>query len=224
VISTGNDIIALKTINPQRTKQERFYSKILSFSELELYYHKDYAAMPFENFVWLLWSIKESVYKYQKRNIPGLVFSPGKIIIQSIDFPKSSTVTKFGNVQYERTSFCEEEFYNCTVCFGREIFYSRSKIHDELIYTVVNNNEKFENIWWGIKFIGHTDHENQSKAVRSFVLNKLNSVFPNDNLTIKKSATGYPLLLKGTKEINIPVSFTHHGHFVAYSFVLGNFN
>jgi phosphopantetheine--protein transferase-like protein len=223
LISTGNDIIALSAIDQQRTKQERFYTKILSPSELELYYHKAYAAMSFENFVWLLWSVKESVFKYQQRNIPTLLFSPVKIVIQGIDFPESIVVTKFETVQYESSLFYDGEFYNCKVNAGRDIFYSRSKIHDELVYTVVDNSDKFENIWWGIKFISHSDHNNQSKAVRSFVLNKLNTVFPSDNLTIKQRVTGYPLVLKGTNQIDIPVSFTHHGHFIAYSFVLVKF-
>ena len=103
--STGNDIIGLKIINPQLTKQERFYSKILSFSEIELYYRKASATIPLENFIWLVWSIKESVYKYQKRNFPDLLFSPGKIIIQTIDFPKKCTATEFGTVQYESNDF-----------------------------------------------------------------------------------------------------------------------
>ena len=79
--STGNDIIGLKSIDPHLTIQQRFYSKILSFSELELYYRKASETIPFENFIWLLWSVKESVYKYQKRNFPDLVFSSGKSIV-----------------------------------------------------------------------------------------------------------------------------------------------
>ena len=218
--STGNDIIGIKTINPQRTKQERFYSKILSFSELELYSGKVSQTIPFENFVWLLWSIKESVYKYQRRNIQDLIFSPGKIIIQSIDFPAKCIVTEFGTLQYESTSFSEEEFYCCKIHFETEIFYSRSKIHNELIYTVVNDNDIFDNIWWGIKFIDYADYANQSMAVRSFALGKLSSVFPNDDLQLEKSVAGYPVLLKAKKESDIPISFTHHDHFIAYSFLL----
>ncbi len=220
--STGNDIIALKSINLQRTKQKRFYSKILSFSELELYYSEEFSEMHFENYVWLLWSVKESVYKYLKRSISGLIFSPTKIIIEGINVPRNCTVTKFGIAEYERASFCEEEFYNCIVHFGSEFLYSRSKIHNELIHTVVSTEEVFENIWWGIKHIEHSDYENQSKEVRSFVLNKLSSIFPNNNLQIAKSEIGYPVLLKETKEMDIPISFAHHDHFIAYSLLLRN--
>ncbi len=223
MISTGNDIISLKFTNPERTKHERFYSKILSSSEHGLYYETAYEVIPFENFVWLLWSVKESVYKYLKRNIPDLVFSPRKIIIQTIDFPKVRAVTKFETVQYESVFSCEEEFYNCKVHFETETFYSCSKIYNELIYSVANDNPKFENIWWGIKFIRDADYASQSKEVRSFALNKLNSVFPYDHLQIIKRAAGYPVLLKEAKQMDIPVSFAHHDHYVAYSFVLKNF-
>jgi phosphopantetheinyl transferase (holo-ACP synthase) len=222
VISTGNDIIALNVINNQRTKQERFYSKIISFSELELYQHKAYAAMPFENFVWLLWSVKESVFKYQQRNIPALVFSPVKIVIQSIDFPESTDVIKFKKDEYERSSFAEKEFYNCTVNAGGNIFYSRSKIFDELINTVVEDNDQFENICWGIKFIDHTDYDSQSNELRAFVLKKFSTLFPANNLQIQKNAIGYPVLIKEKKEMDIPVSFSHHDHFIGYSFLLRN--
>lgn len=218
--STGNDIIALRAIDRKRTKQERFYSKILSFSEVELYYHNVSATLPFENFIWLVWSIKESVYKYQKRNFPDLIFSPGKIIIETINFPNKCTATEFGTGQYENNSFGEEEFYSCKACFGTKVFYSRSKVYHELIYTVVNDSNKFENTWWGIKFIDDADYISQSSEVRSFVLNKLNSFFPNDNLRIEKREVGYPILLKEKKEQDLPISFTHHDHFVAYSFIL----
>jgi phosphopantetheinyl transferase (holo-ACP synthase) len=225
VKSTGNDIVALRAINKQRTNHIRFYSKILSVSEQALYYRQQIEEIPFEKFVWLLWSIKESVYKYLKRAVPSLVFSPAKIIIQGIDPPYRRTITRFEDIEWESESNkpCEE-FYKGVIIFGSDIFYYRSKIHDELISTVVSNDEKFENIWWGIKSIDHTAYDNQSKEVRAFILNKLNFILPdgNDNLRIGKSPLGYPVVLKGAKEMNIPVSLAHHDHFIAYSFLLKN--
>jgi phosphopantetheinyl transferase (holo-ACP synthase) len=223
VKSTGNDIVALQGINRQRTNHFRFYSKILSVSEQSLYYRQGFAEMPFEKFVWLLWSIKESVYKYLKRTMPGLVFSPTKIIIQRIDPPLRRTITSFTGIQWENNvnESCEN-FYKSVIVFGSDIFYSRSKIHDELISTIVSDDENFENIRWGIKSIDHTDYDNQSKAVRAFTLDKLYSILPGgkDNLSIGKSPLGYPVVLKEAKEMNIPVSFAHHGYFIAYSFLL----
>lgn len=223
--SAGNDIVALKAINRQRTNHFRFYSKILSVSEQSLYYRHGFAEMPFEKFVWLLWSIKESVYKFLKRAVPGLVFSPAKIIIQGIDPPYRRTITRFGGIQWEnKNNESCKEFYKGVIVFGSDIFYYRSKIHDELIATVVSNDENFENIWWGVKSIDHAAYDNQSKAVRAFILNRLNSILPggNDDLRIGKCPLGYPVVLKRAKEMNIPVSLAHHDHFIAYSFLLGH--
>jgi len=223
VNSTGNDIVALEGINRQRTSQFRFYSKILSVSEQSLYYRQAFAEMPFDKFVWLLWSIKESVYKYLKRAMPGLVFSPTKIIIQRIDPPFRRNITSFGDIQWENNvnESCES-YYKGVIVFGSDIFYSRSKIHDELISTIVSNDENFENSWWGIKSIDHTGYANQSKAVRAFILDRLYSILPggNDNLRIGKCPLGLPVVLKDAKEMNIPVSLAHHGCFIAYSFLL----
>ena len=221
--STGNDIVALNVINRLRTNQYNFYSKILSVSEEALYSRPGFAQMPFEEFVWLLWSVKESVYKYQKRIVPGLVFSPAKIIIQRIDPPFRQALKSFGGIQWEsnKNESSEELFKGVIIC-GSYIFYSRSKIHDELISTVVSNDKHFENTRWGIKSIEDTAYKNQSKAVRAFVLEKLNSLLVGgyENLSISKNRQGCPVVLKGAMEMNIPVSLAHHDHFIAYSFLL----
>lgn len=221
--STGNDIVALKAINKQRTNHFHFYSKILSVSEQALYYQAGFAEMPFEKFVWLLWSIKESVYKYQKRIVPGLVFSPTKIIIQGINPPCGQTDTSFGAIQWENINneSCEE-LYTGIIFFGADALYSRSKVYDELISTVCSNDENFETTWWGIKSIDDAAYDNQSKAVRSFILDKLKSILPDrqDNLRIGKNRLDCPVVFMGATEMNIPVSLAHHDHFIAYSFLL----
>jgi len=223
VKSTGNDIVALQGINRQRTNHFRFYSKILSVPEQALYDREGFPEIPFEKFVWLLWSIKESVYKYLKRAKPGLVFSPTKIIIQQIDPPLLPNITSFTAIQWENNvNGSGENFYKGVIVAGSDIFYSRSKIHDELISTVVSADENFENTWWGIKSIDHNGYDNQSRAVRAFILDKLYSILPdgNDHLRIGKCPLGCPVVLKEAKEMNIPVSLAHHGYFVAYSFLL----
>ncbi len=223
MISTGNDIVALKATNRRRTNHFRFYSKILSVSEQELYFEEGFAEMPFEKYVWLLWSIKESVYKYQKRILPDLIFSPTKIIIRGIHPPYLPGNTNFGAIQWENNnSESCEELYQCAVQAEFDMFYSRSKICDELIATVVHNDDSFQHVWWGIKSIGHTDYENQSTEVRTFILNRLNFMVQNrhDQLSIGKNRAGCPVVLMGDIEMNIPVSLAHHDQFIAYSFLL----
>ena len=72
MISTGNDIVALKAINVARTKQQNFYSKIITVSEKALYDEHFSGRLLFEHFVWLAWSVKESVFKYLQRINPDL--------------------------------------------------------------------------------------------------------------------------------------------------------
>ncbi|GAC1441175.1 MAG: hypothetical protein NVSMB63_08550 [Sediminibacterium sp.] len=217
--STGNDIIALYTINKERSNDSRFYAKILSPSEQALYHRPEFAGLSFEHFLWLSWSIKESVYKYLKRGLPDLVFSPTRIIIRHIDLPQDQQLTGFEGRQWEGTAF-GESCYKGSFIFGSTTFYFRSKIYRELIATVVSEDENFEDTWWGIRTIDHSAADHQSKAVRSFLLSKLDAVLPGKDLQIKKSTLGYPIVLRGTKELKLPVSFAHHGRFIAYSFLL----
>jgi phosphopantetheinyl transferase (holo-ACP synthase) len=218
--SAGNDIVALRSIDKQRTRQFRFYSKILSASEQTLYHQPQFAEIPFDNYVWLLWSVKESAYKYLKRSIPDLVFSPTKIGIQHIKIPAGSLMNEFKSIQWENTGY-GEEFYRGEIIYGSNIFYFRSKISEDWITTVVNDDENFDNVYWGIQSIDDAGYYHQSKAARTFLLNRLNSFFPGD-LQVRKSPVGYPVILKGTLDMHIPVSLAHDHRFVAYSFILNS--
>lgn len=218
--SAGNDIIALGTINSQRSKDSRFYTKILSVSEQGLYPGQELVHISFEQFLWLAWSVKESAYKYLKRGLPDLVFSPTRIIIQHIDIPVDGRIKGFENGQWEGNAG-DQDCYRGFFTFNSSTFYFRSKIHAELIATVVSENENFEHVWWGIRSVDHTDTDHQSKEVRSFLLHKLNTVFPGKDLRITGSPLGYPVVWEGKKEWEVPVSFAHHDRFIAYSFLLG---
>ncbi|MHA4810377.1 4'-phosphopantetheinyl transferase family protein [Flavitalea flava] len=220
--STGNDIVALKTINSQRTLQPRFYSKILAGSESALYPHLELAGMSFINYVWLLWSVKESVFKYLKRTDPASVFSPTKIVIQQID-TGGSTAAAFPGTRWEsHYKGAEDWFYTGRVLSGSGLFFFRSKVYADVIATVVCDDENFENMEWGIQLIDDSGYEHQSKAARDFVLHRLHSIFPDEPalFSIGKSTQGHPIVLKGgIEEENIPVSLAHHDRFIAYSFL-----
>jgi phosphopantetheinyl transferase (holo-ACP synthase) len=201
MISTGNDIVALSAIDRQRTIQHRFYSKILSPPEKELYSRPDLSGLPFEHFVWLLWSIKESAYKYCRRTDAGLIFSPLKIVVRRLEGPP---------------------FYKAVVHTGHSILYSRSTVHDDRISTVVSADEQFDRVWSGMASLDRADRASQSASVRALLLERLRSLLPGDgtDLHIEKDPSGCPLLYKGEKETGIPVSLAHHGSFIAYSFQL----
>ena len=216
--SAGNDIVSLRTVDKQRTNQSRFYSQILSGSEQDLYHQPRFSEMPFEHYVWLLWSVKESAYKYVKRNITDLEFSPTKIIIQHIDIPVKALTINLENSRWKGPAYCDE-FYRGMVICERQIIYFRSKIDTDWIATVVNDDEGFENVYWGVQIIDESGYSHQSKAARALVLDKLGSFLPGD-LQVKKNLAGCPVISKGTQNMHIPVSLAHDDHFVAYSFLL----
>lgn len=215
MISTGNDIVALKAINIARTKQPNFYSKIICETERDLYDKQVAGKLPFGNFVWLLWSVKESAYKYLQRISPELVFSPVKIVIGSLHLPRQSQ-----HENLEGAGFNEQSVYSGTVEFRAFKLYFRSIISSDFIFSVVNGGDDFENTGWGIRHIDQDDTAYQSKAVRGFLLGRLNDLVPGNELHIGKTPQGCPVLSNGTTEMNIPVSLAHHDHYIAYSFQL----
>lgn len=212
MISTGNDIIALKTINIARTKKQIFYRKIISAPEKDLYDHQFSDNLPLDVFVWLLWSVKESVYKYLQRITPELIFSPTKIIINQLVLPACNFVE-----QFEGHGFDEDSVYRGVINFGEHTLYSRSVISEEFIFSVVNGTDNFEHIRWGIQLIHSSDPDAQSNAVREFLIQTLRPLFPGSALLVDKSPHGYPIILKDGIEIPLPVSLAHHGHYVGYS-------
>ncbi|MDB5116827.1 MAG: 4-phosphopantetheinyl transferase superfamily protein [Mucilaginibacter sp.] len=211
--SAGNDIVALQLINRERTCHPVFYSKFITDIELDLYSRSD--AMPFENFIWLLWSVKESVYKYLKRGDAALVFSPSKIQVQNIDLSDYHFNSFFEYNELESTS---SNFYSGSILCDGYLLYFQSLIQSEFIATVVNGQESFNHVYWGVQPIASDNYTDQSKAVRTFALTKLAGLFPDYKLQFKKSPVGYPVLLNESTEMDIPVSFAHHGNYVAYSF------
>ncbi|HWZ04661.1 MAG TPA: 4'-phosphopantetheinyl transferase superfamily protein [Mucilaginibacter sp.] len=221
MLSTGNDIVSLNAINITRSKQPGFYSKILCDTEKALYRESETALMPFENYVWLLWSIKESAYKYLRRIQPGLVFSPTKFVVNQLQIPSGYAATSFEVKETEGRGFDSNAVFKSTITFGAYTLYSRSLMYRELIVSVVNGDEDFENTGWGIKLINKSDPEYQSNAVRAFLVNRLNKLFHLDGLMIGKSMHGVPIVLKGDVEVVLSVSLSHHDKMVAYSFQFG---
>lgn len=197
--STGNDIVALSATNRERTTRPRFYSRILDAGEQALYDQQALAGLPFENYVWLLWSIKESVYKYKQRTDPGLVFSPTKIPVRKLSPPSG------------------DGFYTATI---GDTLYSRSIVRGDIITTVVSGDENFANTRWGFGPIGHSGYAHQSSSVRESIIGQLNPLLSRDCLQIGKSSDGCPIVLDGEQQLNIPVSLAHHDRWIAWSFLL----
>jgi phosphopantetheinyl transferase (holo-ACP synthase) len=213
--SIGNDVVALDAIDVARTCTPRFYSKILTIPEQQLY-HGLHGAIPFHNFVWLIWSVKEAAYKCLKRNQPDLVFSPLKLQIVNITPPAKPAVTITTGLAYK--GFVNDGCFICEIIYQSSRLFSRAIIWgNDLIHSVVQHGNDFGNINWGIKQITGIGPENQSAAVREFTLAQLSSQFVGAELKVGKSAPGYPYLVVNGLVCTLPLSFSHHGSYVAYA-------
>lgn len=197
MISIGNDIVSLALVNKERTRLPQFYHKILNAPEIELH---SQCSLPFEQYVWLLWSIKEAVYKCAQRHNTALLFLPKKITVQQVE-----------QIAGEFTS---------TASLDGNIFYGKSYVNNAAIHSIVSNHEHYyTGMYWGEQFIDEDSSENQSLQVRALALSKLSSIYKGTSLHITKTVAGCPVLLVDGAVTSLPISFSHHGNYVAYSFL-----
>src|SRR5262245_43862973 len=106
MISTGNDIVALRAINVDRTKQPNFYAKIITDNEKSLYDKALFAVLPLEHFLWLAWSVKESIYKFLQRHQHDLVFSLSKITVEQVILPEMAVEQPKEGLGFNDSSTC----------------------------------------------------------------------------------------------------------------------
>lgn len=217
--SAGNDIVALNVINIPRTRDIRFYSKFITDSELAIYQKLQSPSLPFEIFAWLLWSVKESAYKYLQRHDAGLIFSPIKFIVGQLNIPPDFILTHFDGPYWDSEE-TPANYLTGSVSYSNTHLYFRSYLTNDFIISVVDSDEQFENVYWGIQLIEQTDHQHQSQEVRNFALIKLKALLAIDDLRVVKSEIGYPVVMESGTPLEVALSFAHHDRFVGYSFVL----
>lgn len=214
--SAGNDIVSLDLINKERSCDSRFYRKIITGPEENMYNRFLHPHLPFENFVWFCWSVKESAYKFIKRSEPGYLFAPVKISMGSINVSSEMNRPVFTGMGREIDADREMD-YSGTVTAAGQTLHFRSKVFQHAIASVVNETGSFEHIRWGIHAIEGSTSTEQSKEVRSFALQQLQQLFPGKTMNIPDSCGSYPVLMDGPKEMAYPLSFAHHGNMVSYS-------
>ncbi|MDE1191996.1 MAG: 4'-phosphopantetheinyl transferase superfamily protein [Arachidicoccus sp.] len=214
--SIGNDIVSLKSERSGRFAQKEYYSKILSPYEEALYHRIQSLPLSFKDYVWLLWTIKESVFKFYKRNNSELLFHPQKIVVKNINEQK---FIPDKNLAVEGFVLNEKLYLKGTADLNDNlhVFFS-SILTEDFIFTITSSSENSENLFSGIKQIKNSDYSIQSSAVRNFIMNKLQSVFPLSFLEIKKNNEGIPVLIKDGRPSGLLISFSHHERWIAYSF------
>ncbi|MEO8117175.1 MAG: 4'-phosphopantetheinyl transferase superfamily protein, partial [Bacteroidota bacterium] len=175
--STGNDIVSLHKIDKERTAQYRFYSKILVPAERNLFDHAP-LAIPFEHYVWMLWSVKESAYKYFQRLDNELLFSPLKFVVSEI------------NIQQEKED-STNTIFSGRVIFNNHLLYFLSDYNESRIHSIVHDKNNFDNVRSGIAEIQSEKYADQSAAAKEFLKKDLEKYFTG-KIVIDKSEAGYP--------------------------------
>jgi hypothetical protein len=237
--SAGNDVVAFRLTDPERSAQPRFYQQILSPSETDLFQsgafpfstvplstvplstfppstvlsstdpHSTFPPVPdFQLFLWLCWSVKESVYKFRKREQPDLIYSPTSISVKEI-------TSSNGQI----TGSSEDLFFRTTLIPGG-------------IHTVVHQEPEFKGVRSGYGFVPQTSGpveplisqapspETQSSAVRDLVLSDVHTWDPKGFWSFGKHADGYPLLFREGILQPIPLSLAHHDQLLGFSYFL----
>lgn len=196
MISAGNDIVALQAVDTQRTQNPAFYSKFITPAEFALHNPNEITLV---NFVWLLWSAKESAYKYAKRLNPELIFAPVKIAVQSFRI--------FGQLKTHEDAHNQ---YSGQLKINDASLPFIAVVADQFIVTVIDQGD----INWAVKQIDMSDYESQSQAVRNFLLDGLKM----SGVSVEKHPVGYPVLFKYGKQLDIAVSFAHHHRYISYCY------
>ena len=217
MLSAGNDIVALKSINITRTIQPNFYAKILTPAETALHSKPGLSAIPFEVFVWLMWSIKESAFKFLQRIQPDILFTPIKFEVQEINIPKSFAINNLGQTELTGIGFEQFPAITSTLFFENRTVYSNSLLYTELISTVVNAGKNFSQTHWGIKLIENAGAENQSTEVRAFAITCLQQALGDKRISINKNKQQIPIAIQNQARV-LPISLSHHENWVGYSF------
>jgi phosphopantetheine--protein transferase-like protein len=214
LISVGNDIVVLNPHSIARETSPKFYSKFITEEEFNSY---DPSIMSFHNYIWLLWSVKEAVYKFINRINPELLFSPLRLAVINVTKQKAPNANLIGE---EGRGFAYYHIAAQASLDDRPVDI-RSIITDGYIATFAAEKNDFVNMFWGIERIYNTSPANQSAEVRQFALQRLQSLHTKLVMDIKRCNT-LPIPRAFANDILmpfIPVSFSHHFNYVAYAFI-----
>ncbi|MDR3681621.1 MAG: 4'-phosphopantetheinyl transferase superfamily protein [Flavipsychrobacter sp.] len=209
--SIGIDIVALHEVDIQRTVLPQFYSKIITAAELACY---DAAAMPFYQYIWLLWSVKEAAYKCASRLQPGLLFSPTRTLVSNISI-LATAASNYGPELQDDVIIAQVEVNGLQL-------HTHSVVTENYIVSIACTGS-FDEVQWDVRHIDDPHPDNQSAMVRQLVIKELQEYYPQPcNIAIAKTIEGLPIIVRDDSIVddNMPLSFSHHGHYVAYAFVV----
>ena len=200
----GNDIVSLRSQqNMQSYGNPKYLTKVLNKSELT-----DAKGINLPLLIALSWSIKESAYKILMKTGADVNFSPKKFII---NWPEAMPVIIPGQPTEIETSLSGYGF----------TFFCISEISPEYIHTIASLNKGM---------LGKTMYnsaslapgENSSEKAADYLIQNFlqHSAGKSDGLSLMKNERNIPILFQKGLPLDIDVSLSHDGNYVAYAYFI----
>lgn len=187
----GNDIVDLNLVRLQcNWKRKDFLGKLFSQYEQELIFNSNNTFRT----VWLLWSIKESVYKIHVQQYQERFFAPKRIEC---------------NLTSNTTSI---------VIINGENYLTESEINKDYIFTIASLKSNKDVLNHSFKLVSES-YEYQHKECYRRLINDFSKKWnlPKKHIYIRKSKVGVPNLFSNNEELPFSLSISHHGFYGAYS-------
>jgi len=184
----GNDIVDLKFAQHRNILRPRFLNKVFTTKEQKLIFN---AVKPTQR-AWLLWSMKESVYKLCVQNGGRRRFNP-------INFSCSVVSKTRGFVKHDG-----------------KMWYTTSKISKNYVVSQATLKWSTSRIRTPFCF-ENSDYRHQHAGLYNYVKNELSSSFgiPIATIEIKKNKAGIPQVYFHAKRQALSLSLSHHGNYGA---------
>lgn len=124
------------------------------------------------------------------------MFSPTKIVLDEITF--------------------ENGVAHGIVVLGADYWFFRTDITDEWLHSIVLNQPGVFRGLSDVKRINPANNEERSAQAWEFLLEEVKREVGED-ISLKKSEFGYPVVIRDNEELDIVISLSHDGDFAGYS-------
>ncbi|MFT4533415.1 MAG: phosphopantetheinyl transferase (holo-ACP synthase) [Saprospiraceae bacterium] len=193
----GNDIVDLSISQVgDGTRKIRYLDKLFSDKELDIIHRLGDEDI----WIWLLWSVKESVYKIVSRIENRIRYAPKTL--------RCISITKKSEGKYETI-----------VAYQGHKFVANSELTDHYIHTVASNS-MIEINQLSSKVFTIFSNENESTSVDrnviDYIKDKLGS--RSTNITLKRDENRVPHVFSGNQEV-CQLSISHHGGYGAFGLI-----
>jgi phosphopantetheinyl transferase (holo-ACP synthase) len=196
----GNDVVDL--LDPDArdgARHPRFDARVFAPQELAAIAASEAPS----RLRWLLWAAKEAAYKAARRERPAIVFSPPRFVV---------------SVHGERRA----EVRHDAACFDVAFEPGEGFVH-----AIATGRTRAHGSYFGAagSLDALTRDGSSSDAVRALAIASLAprlGAAPEDLTILRDARRGrVPRLLRFGREIDVPLSLSHHGRFVAFACLLG---